>query len=106
MYGFCRSANASRTNRRTVLDKTVVDIARRKTEPPDSVVYGRVEEQEMSMTPDKRIEWCRENIPGFKAMHDQAEKARLDTEENRKRMAGYMSAANLQRFPVKQERAA
>jgi hypothetical protein len=58
------------------------------------------------MTPDKRIEWCRENIPGFKAMHDQAEKARLETEENRKRMAIYMRAANLQRFPVKEERAA
>ena len=89
------------------MDKTVVDnIARRKTEPPDSVVYGRVEEQETSMTPDKRIEWCRENIPGFKAMHDQAEKARIETEENRKRMAAYMSAANLQRFPVKEDRAA
>ncbi len=58
------------------------------------------------MTPDKRIEWCRENIPGFKAMHDQAEKARRETEENRQRMAVYMSAANLKRFPLKEDRAA
>lgn len=58
------------------------------------------------MTPDKRIEWCRENIPGFKAMHDQAEKARRETEENRQRMAAYMSATNLKRFPVKEDRAA
>jgi hypothetical protein len=39
-------------------------------------------------------------------MHDQAEKARLETEENRKRMAAYMGAAHLQRFPVKEDRAA
>jgi|SwirhisoilCB3_FD_contig_31_391584_length_319_multi_3_in_0_out_0_2 hypothetical protein len=58
------------------------------------------------MTPDKRIDWCRENIPGFKAMHDQAEKARRETEENRQRMAAYMNAANLKRFPVKEDRAA
>lgn len=43
------------------------------------------------MTPDKRIEWCRENIKGFKAMHDSAEKARLETEENRKRMAALIA---------------
>jgi len=46
------------------------------------------------MTPDKRIDWCRENIPGFKAMHDQAEKARRETEENRQRMAAYIDKAN------------
>lgn len=55
------------------------------------------------MTPDKRIDWCRENIPGFKAMHDQAEKAKRETEENRQRMAAYMSAATLARFQVKKE---
>jgi hypothetical protein len=55
------------------------------------------------MTPDKRIEWCRENIPGFKAMHDQAEKAKRETEENRQRMAAYMSATNVARFQVKKE---
>lgn len=54
---------------------------------------------------DKRLEWCRENIPGFKAMHDQAEKARLDTEENRKLMAQHMSAAALAKYS-KPERAA
>lgn len=55
------------------------------------------------MTPDKRIAWCRENIPGFKAMHDQAEKAKRETEENRERMAAYMGAASVSRFPAKKE---
>ena len=39
------------------------------------------------MVYDKRIEWCRDNIPGFKAMHDQAEKSRIETEANRQRFA-------------------
>ena len=55
------------------------------------------------MTPDKRIAWCRENIPGFKAMHDQAEKAKQETEENRQRMAAYMNTAYVSRFPAKKE---
>lgn len=55
------------------------------------------------MTPDKRIEWMRDNIPGFKAMHDQAEKAKRETEENRQRMAAYISASQVSRFPVKKE---
>lgn len=43
------------------------------------------------MKSDKRIEWCRENIAGFKDMHDQAEKARMETEANRARYAAYLS---------------
>ena len=43
------------------------------------------------MKPDKRIEWCRENIAGFRDMHDQAEKARMETEANRARYSAYMS---------------
>lgn len=35
------------------------------------------------MLTDSQIEWCREHIPGFKAMHDQAEKARKETEASR-----------------------
>lgn len=56
------------------------------------------------MTPDKRIEWCRENIPGFKAMHDQAEKARIDTEESRARLAAYRRRpAHLSPYLAKKE---
>lgn len=43
------------------------------------------------MKPDKRIEWCRENIAGFRDMHDRAEKARRETETNRARYSVYMS---------------
>jgi hypothetical protein len=55
------------------------------------------------MTPDKRIEWCRENIPGFKAMNDQAEKARMETEQSRERLAAYLTGAYSERISAKQE---
>lgn len=54
-------------------------------------------------TPDKRIEWCRENIPGFKACNDQAVKAQKETEENRQRMAAYIGRANFRRFAEKSD---
>lgn len=50
------------------------------------------------MTPDKRIEWLRENVPAFKDANDKAQAALRDTEENRRLMAPYMSAANLSRY--------
>lgn len=46
------------------------------------------------MSNDRRIEWLCENVPAFKPAYDQAEKARLDTEENRKRMAERIRQAN------------
>lgn len=49
------------------------------------------------MQTDKRIAWLCENVPAFKPAYDQAEKARLDTEENRKRMAEHMSTTALRR---------
>lgn len=37
---------------------------------------------------DKRLSWCRENIPGFKAMHDQAVKSAAEAEKNRQEFTG------------------
>lgn len=51
------------------------------------------------MTPDKRIAWLREHVPAFKDANSKAEAALRDTEENRKLMSPYMSAANLARHP-------
>jgi len=55
------------------------------------------------MTPDKRIAWCRENIPGFKAMNDQAEKARMETEESRLRFNAYRKEVFIAQIPAKTE---
>lgn len=56
-------------------------------------------------TPDKRIAWLCENVAAFKAAYEAAEKARIETEDNRKRMAQHMSAAALAKYS-KPERAA
>jgi hypothetical protein len=36
---------------------------------------------------DKQIEWLCKNVPAFEPAYLQAEKARRETEENRRRMA-------------------
>ena len=49
--------------------------------------------------PDKRIEWCRENIAGFRDMHDRAETARMETEASRARYSAYMPNSSYRTNP-------
>ena len=42
--------------------------------------------RESDLLEPSQVEWCREHIPGFRAMNDQAAAALRDTEEYRQRL--------------------
>lgn len=48
------------------------------------------------MQTDKRLSWCRENIPSFREAHDDAEEARRETQENRSYIASLIKQGKAQ----------
>ena len=62
---------------------------------PDSFFDNRSDnrtEIRADIRQDARIAWCREHIAGFREMHDQALRARRDTEESRRQLASHVPA--------------